>query len=276
MACLLSGRVVLFEKRNTDTNTHSDDDQDQDGNTQAPPLELSPVASALDSSLDLGVGIAEVVRRLLGLLSHILDDGALLDDLLVEDVEKVDKVVDGLFNLHHVIVASADIAENFRGAARAVGAEGSLEDTLVTPVGISGLLQLGFGGVLVDDSVLAHDLLAAALSVGLLLLQELLDGVLEIIVETVELALLQGKGAVLGCRPLRIRLQRLDLVLDGRVLELRFGDLGVKLGLSMAVGAGQGSMVKRFDSADNLGQALNFLANGRHALEELVLGEDGS
>lgn len=59
---------------------------------------------------------------------------------MVEDVEKVDKVVDGLFNFYYVVVVSVDIVENFWGVVRVVGVEGSLEDIFVILVGISGLL----------------------------------------------------------------------------------------------------------------------------------------
>lgn len=71
----------------------------------------------LDSLADLDVGVAEVIGRLLGLLGDVLDDVALLDDLLVQELEEVEKLRDGALNLEHVIMAGADVAEDCGGLA---------------------------------------------------------------------------------------------------------------------------------------------------------------
>jgi len=81
----------------------------------------------------------------------------------------------------------------------------------------------------VDDAVLAGDLLAVALLVLRLLLDELLDGRLELVVDDLVLALLQPEAAV--CRALRVALQLRDLPPDGCVLELRLCDQIVQLPL---------------------------------------------
>jgi len=149
---------------------------------------------------------------------------------------------------------------------------GGLEDALVTPVGVGRLLHLLLGRVRVDDAVLTGDLLAVALLVLLLLLQEALDRVLEVGVEAVELALLEPEAAVR--RALRVGLELLDLAADRRVLELRRGDLVVQRLPRRVVAARERLLVQRRDVLDARRQALDVGADRRHALQKVGLRED--
>lgn len=100
----------------------------------------------------------------------------------------------------------------------------SLENALVAPISIGGLLHLGLGGFRVDDTVLSGNLLAVPALVGGLLVPVLFQLLLEAGLELAGLAVLDVVASGSG----GIRLEELDLVFNGSVEDLSLGDYGFK------------------------------------------------
>ena len=147
-----------------------------------------------------------------------------------------------------------------------------LEDALVAPVGLDGLVDLLLGGVGVDDAELAGDLVAVALLVLLLLGEVALDLLLEVVVEAVELAGLEALAAVGGA--LGVDLEGADLVADRRVLELRVGHQVLELGLGRALRRRQGALVELGDLLYVGRQAADVVPDVGDPREEVLLGEN--
>lgn len=145
----------------------------------------------------------------------------------------------------------------------------SLEDTLVAPIRIRGLVDFILGRLRIDNAILAGDLLPVPLLVLLLLLDELLDLGFILVVERLELALLEVEGAVRGA--LGVGLDLPDLVADARVEQLRLAYELLELSLGGPVAACEGALVELGDLADAVGEGLDLAADGRHPREVLLL-----
>lgn len=147
-----------------------------------------------------------------------------------------------------------------------------LEDAFVAPVLVRSVAHLVLGRVRVDDAVLAGDLLAVALLVLLLFAHVPLQLVLELLVDRLQLALLDGEGVVL--RALRVRLERAEGVANPRVGQLRVLDQVVELALRRRVGARQRPLVQRRDRLHGRRQGTDLGAHVRHATQEVLLRHD--
>ena len=143
------------------------------------------------------------------------------------------------------------------------------EDALVAPITVLRLLDLGVGRFRVDDAILASNRLAIPLAVVGLLALKVLELLLERALEVLDLALLE---AVAGVAP-GIPFQKLDLVLDLRVADLRLRDNGLELGGGAVVGRGQHALVDVGDGLDVGRELVDALLCARDAREEVFLAE---
>lgn len=149
-----------------------------------------------------------------------------------------------------------------------------LENTLIAPVGLGGLLDLLLRGVRVDDAVLAGNLLAVLLAVLALDALVRVELRLEKGAERLQLGLLGLAGGVVGAG--EVALEALDAVLDGRVADLGLGDVLLELLVGLRVGGAERALVQLADGANVVGQAVDVVAQGLDAGEEVLLGEGGS
>jgi hypothetical protein len=95
-----------------------------------------------------------------------------------------------------------------------------LENTLIAPISLSRLLHLVLGSLRINNAILSRNLLLIPLSILPLLILILLQPILELILQTANLGILSHRAA----GPLSICLEKLDLVSDLRVEDLRLGN----------------------------------------------------
>jgi hypothetical protein len=147
----------------------------------------------------------------------------------------------------------------------------SLENTLVTPVSVCGLLHLLLRSLRVDDAVLACNLVAVALLVVALDALVLVELRLEKGLERGKLRHLGLAGRVTVGRAGEVALEALDTVLDGRVADLGLGNEALQLLRGLAVGAAQGALVQLADVVDVIRQATDVVAQALDAAKEVAL-----
>jgi hypothetical protein len=222
---------------------------------------------------------------LLGLLNHrFLNDDSL--GKILEELVQLDKSTLDLLN---VVVTSTHSAENSASSGRAVGLEletilayvceeririwtySSLENTLVTPVGVGSLLDFGIGSLGVDNTVLTGDLLTVSALVASLLVAVLLELLLEARLELTDLAVLD---VVVATASGSICLEELDLILDGSVENLRLSDDGLESRVGGSVGAVESALMSRGNLGDVLGQLTDVGLCSLDARQEVLVAED--
>lgn len=290
----LSSRLFALGHADTETDTQSNGKDNENDNSEAPPLELAATARVVGSTGDLLVGALQVADGVQGLVVNLVEDRVLLDDERVEVVKQAVELQDRLLDALQLVMASANSAQDGRSLARAICPElkrlanerrwvnkkntrevaySSLEDALAAPIGVRGLGNFLLARVGVDDTVLAGDLLAVALAVLLLLGHVALQLALEVVVEGLELALLQGVGAV-GCT-LAVALQQTQLVADLGVLELGLGDELLELLGSARVVTAEGALVQAGNGLDARRQGADLAAHVGDLGQVLLLRHDG-
>lgn len=185
--------LLVFLQSKVQSKYQRNDAQDQDNRQEDPPLEPSRAPGRLDALVQLLVCIFGIVLDLHSLLLGPLDDGLLVDDLLVELGEEEGKLAHGLLDALDVVVTGADGAKNTRGLAATVGLEllellvtcpsvasgcvilstySLCEDALVAQIRVCDFIDLGIRRIRVDDAVLAPDGLAIPSGVFCLLFLE--------------------------------------------------------------------------------------------------------
>lgn len=129
---------------------------------------------------------------------------------------------------------------------RSRGTYRCLEHALVAPVCLCCLLHLGIGRVWVHNSVLPRNLFSVSLLIVRLLHPIFLQLLLETTLQLRNLCVLH----LIILTPRCIRLQKLDLVLDARVQDLRLRDHRFELVRRAAVGGRKSALVQDGDLAD--------------------------
>lgn len=145
-----------------------------------------------------------------------------------------------------------------------------LEDTLVTPISIRGLLDFGLGGLRVDNTVLPGNLLAVSLFVGSFLAAVLFQLLLETGLELTGLAVFH----VVASGSCGIRLEEFDLVLDRSVQDLGLRNNGFKSGRCGAVWTRDGTLMGSCDLANLAGKSANICLDTLDTGKEILAGED--
>lgn len=163
--------------------------------------------------------------------------------------------------------------EQFENIKAKYNTYSSLEDTFIAPVSLRCLLDLFLRGIRVDDAVLAGNLLAVLLLVVALDALVLVELRLEKGLERLQLGGLCVAGVVRGAG--EVALEALDTVLDGRVADLRLGDVLLQLLVGLAVGGAERALVKLADGVNVARQAADLVAQVLDAAEELVLRQAG-
>lgn len=148
-----------------------------------------------------------------------------------------------------------------------------MENTFVPPISFGGLADLIFGSIGVDDAVLAGDLFAIALAVGIFFLLVVAQFALEFGLDGVDLALLHvarpGAGCLVG-----VICEELELVSDAAVEGLRVGDNAFELlGCRTTIGFGQGALVQGCNYSDIVCEGSDLIAEELNPTEEVLLRE---
>ena len=112
LQCSRSRRALFVLQSKVQSKYQRNNAQNQDDCQEDPPFEPSRAPSGLDSLVQLLVRILGVVLDLHSLLLGPLDDGLLVDDLLVELGEEKGKLAHGLLDALDVVVTGADGAKN--------------------------------------------------------------------------------------------------------------------------------------------------------------------
>jgi hypothetical protein len=115
--------VVVVLQSKVQSEHQRNNAQDQDNGQEDPPLEPPRTPGRLDAFVELLVGILGIILDLDCLLLGSLNDGLLVDDLLVELGEEEGKLAHGLLDALDVVVTGADGAKDARGLATAVRLE---------------------------------------------------------------------------------------------------------------------------------------------------------
>lgn len=144
-----------------------------------------------------------------------------------------------------------------------------LENTLVVPIGLCGLMHLILRRIRVHDAVLSRDLFPVALLVVALNALILVELRLEKCLERLQLGLLGGARGI--CCLEEIALQALDTVLDGGVTDLRLCHIVLKLLGCVRVSGAESALMELADVVDLRGQRLDVVAKVSHAAEEVCL-----
>ena len=140
------------------------------------------------------------------------------------------------------------------------------EDTLVAQVGIGYLFDFGIRSIWVDDAVLPSNSLPVPLGIISLLLLKVLELALEGPFERLDLRpLCPIIGVAQG-----VLLQKLDLVLDLCVPDLRVGYNGLEFGTGAVVGRGEHALVNIGNSLDVRSKLTDALLCAFNAREEII------
>lgn len=146
----------------------------------------------------------------------------------------------------------------------------SLENALVTPISIGGLLHLSLGGFRVDDTVLSGNLLTVPALVGGLLVPVLFQLLLEAGLELAGLTVLDVVASGSG----GIRLEELDLVLDRSVKNLSLSNYGFESCRRRAVRAGESALMSRSNLANVRGESADICFYCLDTCQEVRVGQN--
>ena len=155
--------VVLVLVDNTDLNTNgqTDNKTDEEDDEGAPPFQLAGAASVCNTLVELDISGLGVLLDVLGVLFGLLDHWFLNDNGLGQVFEQLVELDKSALDLLDVVVTSTHGAKHGAGSRRTVGLElqsksvfrnlvrmsrgtyGSLEDTLIAPISVCGLLDFG-------------------------------------------------------------------------------------------------------------------------------------
>lgn len=144
-----------------------------------------------------------------------------------------------------------------------------LENTLVVPIGLCGLVHLILRCIRVHNAILSRNLFSVTLLVVALNALVLVELRLEKCLERLQLGLLGGARRI--CCLEEITFQALDAVLDGGVTDLRLCHIVLKLLGGLGVSSAESALMQLANEVNLRGQRLDVVAKVSHAAEEVCL-----